>query len=127
MTESQNFQPLLASEFDSAKLARIIDASLKNESRLSLALSDATVGVSVDHLGDWTIAVGLCSRSNRFHRMTSLLEGLGFFEATESGGATYLLWTSLLSEAENVRTTTEQMLLHVLKVLGEPSSSSYIK
>jgi hypothetical protein len=127
MTQNQKTQPRLGPNFTNPEsLATIVDASLRQGSSLSLALSDATVGVSLDKLGDWTITVGLSSRSVRFHQMTSSLEGLGFFQAVESEGATYMLWTSLLSEVGDVRIAVEEIVLQALKVLQAPAVSSYI-
>ena len=121
--EHSRLDPGLA---DPRFLATMVNTSLKRGSSLSIALSDATVGVSLDKLGDWTITVGLSSRSNRFHQMTSSLERLGLFQATENEGATYMLWTSLLSETEDARIVSEQTLLQALKALQAPSVSPYI-
>jgi len=127
MTENQKPQSRLDLGLaDPRSLATMVDASLKRGSSLSIALSDATVGVSLDRLGDWTITVGLSSRSDRFHRLTSSLERLGFFQATENEGSIYMLWTSLLSEVSDVRTTAEQTLLRALTVLQAPTVSPYI-
>ncbi len=127
MTENQKPQSRLDLGLaDPRSLATMVDASLKRGSSLSIALSDATVGVSLDRLGDWTITVGLSSRSDRFHRLTSSLERLGFFQATENEGSIYMLWTSLLSEVGDVRTTAEQTLLRALTVLQAPTVSPYI-
>src|SRR3989442_10398510 len=111
---------------DPRSLATTVDSSLKRGSSMSIVLSNATVGVSLDRLGDWTITVGLSSRSDRFHQMTSSLERLGFFQATENEGSIYMLWTSLLSEVGDVRTTAEQTLLRALTVLQAPTVSPYI-
>ena len=127
MTENRKPQSRLDPGLaDPRFLATIVDASLKRGSSLSIALSDATVGVSLDKLGDWTITVGLSSRSDRFRQMTSSLERLGFFQATENEGSIYMLWTSLLSEVGDVRTIAEQTLLQALKVLQAPTVSLYI-
>jgi len=127
MTENRKPQSRLDPGLaDPRSLATIVDASLKRGSSLSIALSDATVGVSLDKLGDWTITVGLSLRSDRFRQMTSSLERLGFFQATENEGSIYMLWTSLLSEVGDVRTTAEQTLLQALKVLQETTVSLYI-
>ena len=127
MTENRKPQSRLDPGLaDPRFLATIVDASLKRGSSLSIALSDATVGVSLDKLGDWTITVGLSLRSDRFRQMTSSLERLGFFQATENEGSIYMLWTSLLSEVGDVRTTAEQTLLQALKVLQAPTVSLYI-
>jgi hypothetical protein len=111
---------------DERSLATMVDASLKRGSGLSVALSDATVGVSLDKLGDWTITIGLSSRSDRFHKSVSSLERLGFFQATENEGSMYMLWTSLLSEVGNARIVAEQTLLQALKALQAPTVSLYI-
>src|SRR6266568_9226503 len=72
MTENQKPQSRLDTGLaDPRSLATMVDASLKRGSSLSIALSDATVGVNLDNLGDWTITVGLSSRSDRFHQITS--------------------------------------------------------
>ena len=105
----------------------MVDASLKRGSSLSIALSDATVGVNLDNLGDWTITIGLSSRSDRFQQVTSSLESLGFFQAAENEGTNYMLWTSLLSEVGDVRINAEQTLLLALKVLQSPSIPAYIR
>jgi hypothetical protein len=104
----------------------MIDTSLKRGSNLSIALSDASVGVSLDRLGDWTIMVGLSSRLDRLRQKTSSLEKLGFFQATENEGATYMLWTSLLSEIGDARIVAEQTLLRALKVLQNLAVQQYI-
>src|SRR2546425_8609863 len=127
MTENQKPESRLDLGFaDQRSLATMVDASLKRGSGLSIALSDAALGVSLDKLGDWTITVGISSRSDRFRRLTSSLERLGFFQATENEGSIYMLWTSLLSEVGDVRTTAEQTLLRALTVLQAPTVSPYI-
>ncbi len=127
MTENQKPQ----SRFDlgltdQKSLATMVDASLKRGSSLSIALSDATVGVSLDKLGDWTITVGLSSKSDCFHQSLSSLERLGFFQATENEGSMYLLWTSLFSEDGDARTVAEQTLLQALKALQASTVLLYI-
>jgi len=104
----------------------MVDVSLRRGSGLSIALSDATVGVSLDKLGDWTITVGLSSRSDHFHQSISSLERLGFFQATENEGSMYMLWTSLFSEVGDARIVAEQILLQALKALQAPTVSMYI-
>src|SRR3989442_13892617 len=99
MTENQKPESRLDLDLaEQRSLAAMVDVSLRRGSGLSIALSDATVGVSLDKLGDWTITVGLSSRSDRFHRSISSLEKLGFFQAPENEGSMYMLWTSLLAE-----------------------------
>jgi len=127
MTENQ--KPGSRLDLDLAEqrsLAAMVDASLRRGSGLSIALSDATVGVSLDKLGDWTITVGLSSRSDRFRQSISSLERLGFFQATENEGSVYVLWTSLLSEVGDARIVAEQTLFQTLKALQAPTVSRYI-
>src|SRR5712664_3015967 len=128
MTENQKPQSRLdLCLADERSLATMVDASLKRGSGLSVALSDATVGVSLDKLGDWTITVGLSSRSDRFQQSVSSLGRLGFFQATENEGSMYMLWTSLLSEeVGDARIVAEQTLLQALKALQAPTVSLYI-
>jgi len=126
MTENQKPESRLDLDLaEQRSLAAMVDASLRRGSGLSIALSDATVGVSLDKLGDWTITVGLSSRSDRFRQSISSLERLGFFQATENEGSVYMLWTSLLSEVGDAR-IAEQILLQALKALQAPTVSRYI-
>jgi hypothetical protein len=128
MTENQKPESRLdLGLLDQSTLATMVDASLKRGSGLSIALSDATVGVSLDRLGDWTITIGLSARSDRFHQSISSLERLGFFQATENEGAIYMLWTSLLSEVGDTRIVVEQTLLQALKALQALTVSPYIR
>jgi hypothetical protein len=127
MTENQKPQSRLNLGLaDPRSVATMVDASLKRGSSLSIAFSDATIGVNLDKLGDWTITIGLSSRSERFHQVTSSLENLGFFQATENEGCIYMLWTSLLSEVGDVRNSAEQILLLALKALQAPTAHTYI-
>src|SRR5438093_58655 len=128
MTEDQKPESRLGLDrAERRPLATMVDASLRRGSGLSIALSDATVGVSLDKLDDWTITVGLSSRSDRFHQSISSLERLGFFQATENEGSVYMLWTSLLSEVGDARIVAEQTLLQALKALQAPTVSLYIR
>ena len=127
MTENQKPESRLDLDLaEQRSLAAMVDVSLRRGSGLSIALSDATVGVSLDKLGDWTITVGLSSRSDHFHQSISSLERLGFFQATENEGSVYMLWTSLLSEVGDARIVAEQTLLQTLKALQAPTVSMYI-
>ena len=127
MTENQKPESRLDLDLaEQRSLAAMVDASMRRRSGLSIVLSDATVGVSLDKLGDWTITVGLSSRSDRFRQSISSLERLGFFQATENEGSVYMLWTSLLSEVGDARIVAEQTLLQTLKALQAPTVSLYI-
>ena len=127
MTENQKPESRLDLDLaEQRSLAAMVDVSLRRGSGLSIALSDATVGISLDKLGDWTITVGLSSRSDRFGQSISSLERLGFFQATENEGSMYMLWTSLLSEVGDARIVAEQILLQALKALQAATVSLYI-
>ena|SRR2546425_3527718 len=127
MTESRESRSRLGLGLaDQRSLATMVDASLKRGSRLSIALFDATVGVSLDKLGDWTITVGLSSRSLQFYESVSSLERLGFFQATENEGTVYMLWTSVLSEFGDARIVAERTLLQAVEALQAPPVSLYI-
>ncbi|OLD79155.1 hypothetical protein AUF62_00285 [archaeon 13_1_20CM_52_20] len=127
MTENQKPESRLDLDLaEQRSLAAMVDVSLRRGSGLSIALSDATVCVSLDKLGDWTITVGLSSRSDRFGQSISSLERLGFFQATENEGSMYMLWTSLLSEVGDARIVAEQILLQALKALQAATVSLYI-
>lgn len=127
MTENQKPESRLDLDLaEQRSLAAMVDVSLRRGSGLSIALSDATVGVSLDKLGDWTITVGLSSRSDHFHQSISSLERLGFFQATENEGSMYMLWTSLFSEVGDARIVAEQILLQALKALQASTVSMYI-
>ncbi|TMI58489.1 hypothetical protein E6H18_02470 [Candidatus Bathyarchaeota archaeon] len=127
MTENQKPESRLDLDLaEQRSLAAMVDVSLRRGSGLSIALSDATVGVSLDKLGDWTITVGLSSRSDHFHQSISSLERLGFFQATENEGSMYMFWTSLFSEVGDARIVAEQILLQALKALQAPTVSMYI-
>lgn len=94
---------------------------------MSITLAQSTIGVSLDAQGDWTISIGLSHNPDRFLTISSGLEGLGFFQATENDGMTYFLWTSLLTGTPNVRTVTEQILDMALKILQATPVSQYIR
>jgi len=127
MTENQKPESRLDLDLaEQRSLAAMVDVSLRRGSGLSIALSDATVGVSLDKLGDWTITVGLSSRSDHFHQSISSLERLGFFQATENEGSMYMFWTSLFSEVGDARIVAEQILLQALKALQASTVSMYI-
>lgn len=111
---------------DSRALKSVIDSALERGSDSLIALADSAIGISLDARGDWTISIRLSVSSDRFHLMSTGLEELGFFQATESEGISYFLWTSLLAQAENVRATIEHVLSQALRVLQAVPVSSYI-
>lgn len=107
-------------------LKSVIDSALERGSDTSIAVADSAIGISLDARGDWTISIRLPLSSDRFHLMSTGLEELGFFQATESEGNSYFLWTSLLTQAENVRATIEHVLSQALRVLQVVPVSTYI-
>ena len=107
-------------------LRSVIDSALEHRSNVPITFPDSLVGVSVDTRGDWTITVGLSIKSDRFNFAASRLEKLGFFQATENEGSSYFLWTSLLTETENPKITTEQVLAQTVRILQGTPASHYI-
>ena len=93
---------------------------------MSMSLGDSTIGVNLDSRGDWTISIGLSLKSDRFHPISSGLEALGFFQATEDQGTSYFLWTSLLTLMENPRSATERVLSLALRIVQATPVSQYI-
>jgi hypothetical protein len=100
--------------------------SLKPGGSVSLTLSDTIVNIVLDKAGDWTITVGVSSRSDRLGAMKSLLGNLGFFQGTESDGMLYFLWTSALLQSRDSRSLAEDTLVHVLKSVESSWSPTYI-
>ena len=111
---------------DARTLQDVIDHALERRANMSITLADSTVGVSLDTRGDWTVSIGLSLKSDRFHSISSGLERLGFFHATENEGTRYFLWTSILTETDNARTATEQVLGQAVKILQTTPVSQYI-
>jgi hypothetical protein len=107
-------------------LKSVIDSALERKSSMSITLADSAISVSLDTRGDWTISIGLSLKSDRFHLISTRLEGIDFFQATENDGTSYFLWTSLLTQTENVRIATEQVLARAVKILQALPVSPYI-
>ena len=127
MSGTGKLQPAICARIaDVRTLKRVIDSKMERGSSLSIALSGATVGISLDTQGDWTISIGLSLKSDRFHQISSDLENLGFFHATDTEGMSYLLWTSLLTETENSRIAAEELLSQTMKILQAVPISTYI-
>src|SRR5690348_10107145 len=99
---------------DPASFAGLVDASLQPGGAISLTFTDGILNITLDHAGDWTIAVGLSMLSRRLEYLTKSLADLGFFHATEQGGMTYHLWTSALDGDRDDRDNAELTLLKVL-------------
>ena len=115
------------SRITSARTLRsVLDSALEHRSNVPIAFPNSLIGVSVDNRGDWTITVGLSIKSDRLDFAASGLEKIGFFRATENEGSCYFLWTSLLTETENPKTTTEQVLGQAVRILQETRASQYI-
>jgi len=86
-----------------------VDASLKRGSALSIALSDATVGVNLDKLGDWTITV-VSHQDQTVSSIDSISRRIGVFLATENEGALHAMDVSPLGNRD-ARIVAEQTLL----------------
>ena len=104
----------------------IIGTSLRPGNNLTLNLPKGVVTVSLDHLGDWTITIGLPAGTDKTNRLTNALTSLGFFQAAESEGIAYLLWTSAFEEPSDARELAELVLFKALRTIQETSVASYI-
>jgi hypothetical protein len=111
---------------DTRPSTRIIATDLRPGNNLTLNLPKGVVTVSLDHLGDWTITIGIPAGTDKTSRLTTALANLGFFQAAESEGVAYLLWTSALEEASNARELAEHVLFKALKTIQDTPVSSYI-
>jgi len=119
----QSNVPLLpGSEYVSS----LAEKSFKPGSNISFGLANSRVTVTLDHLGDWTIMIGLSARSDRIVSTMFSLERLGFFKATEAEGSIYLLWTSALIYQRNSRNVVEEVLFETLKALQRGQITQYI-
>ena len=119
----QGLGPLLA---DPQAISILVKNSLKQGSSLSFGSSEATVNVSLDRFGDWTIMVGLFSRSDNAASLVFSLEALGFFRATENNGTAYFLWTSALEEPVDARGLVEAKLFETLRAVQRTVRTQYI-
>ena len=127
MSGTEKLQPAISARIaDVRTLKRVIDSKMERGSSMSIALSGATVGISLDTRGDWTISIGLSLQSDRFRQISLDLENLGFFHATDTEGTSFLLWTSLLTETENSRIAAEELLSQTMKILQAVPISTYI-
>src|SRR5438445_4413302 len=93
----------------------IIGRGIRPGNNLTLNLPKGIVTVSLDHLGDWTITIGLPAGTDKTSRITTALTKLGFLHAAESEGVAYLLWTSAFEEHSDARELAEQVLFNALK------------
>lgn len=114
--------------FDSSHLSAegLVNESLKPGGSVYLTLNDAIVNVVLDRGGDWTITVGLSTRSDRLRSIIGSLERLGFFPGTENEGILYFLWTSALRQSPDNRLLAEDTLVRVLKSFEDRTGSTYI-
>ena len=115
--------PILA---DPQTISTLVENSLKKRSSLSFGSSEATVNVSLDRFGDWTIMVGLFPRSDNAASLVFSLEALGFFRATENNGIVYFLWTSALEEPVDARGLVEAKLFETLRAVQRTVRTQYI-
>jgi len=116
----------LGNSRDTRPSKSIIGAGLCPGNNLTLNLPKGVVTVSLDHLGDWTITIGLPAGADKTRRLTNSLTNLGFFHAAESEGVAYLLWTSAFEEHSDARELAEQVLFKALKTIQDPTVSTYI-
>jgi hypothetical protein len=115
--------------FDAGHLSveGLVNESLKPGGSVYLTLNDAVVNVVLDQRGDWTITVGISTKSDRLDRLANQLGILGFFPGTENEGILYYMWTSALREkTPDTRVLAEETLVRVLKTFEDRSGSSYI-
>ena len=103
-----------------------VSESLKPGGNISLTFSDVRVNVVLDKAGDWTITVGVSTRSERLGTMANILGNLGFFQGTESDGILYFLWTSALLQGQNNRSLAEDTLVRLVKSVDGAVAPSYI-
>ncbi len=111
---------------DPGSVSVLVDESLKPGSNLSFGFPDGRVSLTRDHLGDWTIMVGLSTRSDWVVSAMFSLESLGFFKATEAEGMAYFLWTSTLDDSGDARSLVEATLVETLKALQRSGITRYI-
>lgn len=111
---------------DPARITALVDSSIKPGASVFLAFNEGMLTVFLDRLGDWTISVGLTTRSSMLTIAGPLLEDLGFFKAVEVDGKAYFLWTSALRGLSDNREYAEEKLLEALKILQNPPRASYI-
>jgi hypothetical protein len=111
---------------DPAHITALVDSSIKPGASVFLAFNEGMLTVFLDRLGDWTISIGLTTRSSMSAVAGPLLEDLGFFKAVEEDGKVYFLWTSALRGLSDNREYAEEKLLEALKILQTAPRSSYI-
>lgn len=111
---------------DPAHITALVDSSLKPGASVFLVFNEGMLTVFLDRVGDWTISVGLTTRSSKVTIAGPLLEDLGFFKAVEMDGKVYFLWTSALRGLLDNRQCAEEKLLEALKILQSAPRSTYI-
>src|SRR6059036_2624956 len=102
----------------------IIGRGIRPGNNLTLNLPKGVVTVSLDHLGDWTITIGLPAGTDKTNRLTNALTSLCFFQAAESEGIAYLLWTSAFDESSDARELAELVLFKAIRTIQETSVAS---
>ncbi len=111
---------------DPAHITALVDSSIKPGASVFLVFNEGMLTVFLDRLGDWTISIGLMTRSSLSSIAAPQLEELGFFKACEEDGKVYFLWTSALRGLLDNRERAEEKLLEALKILQAPQKASYI-
>ncbi len=108
----------------SQTISLILGRPLRAGANVSFKLSEGTVNVIRDQSGDWTIMVGVSTRSERLSSIMFSLEGMGFFKGAENDGMLYFVWTSALEE--DGRVSVEATLTDALRLVEMPRGTSYI-
>ena len=111
---------------DPEAITRLVDRSVRPGTSVSFTVPEGRVNVARDGTGDWTIMVGLASRSEKTVQVSHSLERLGFFRAAENDGTVYFLWTSALHEGSQERQIVEELLFEILRTLQKDDSTHYI-
>ncbi len=111
---------------DPAHITALVDSSLKPGASVFLVFNEGMLTVFLDRVGDWTISIGLMTRSSLSGTAAPQLEELGFFKACEMDGKVYFLWTSALRGLMDNRELAGEKLLEALKILQAPQRASYI-
>ncbi len=104
----------------------ILDPILRPGGNVTLNLPKGTVAVNLDDAGDWTITVGVKAGTPKTDMLTDGLKRMGFFQAAESEGVSYLLWTSAFHETTDARALAEHVLFDTLKTVQDTPGTQYI-
>ncbi len=110
----------------SQAVSLLLDRPLRPGANVSFRLSEGTVNVIRDQSGDWTIMVGVSTKSERFSSIMFSLERMGFFRGAENDGMLYFVWTSALEEDGRGRESVEVTLTNALRAVEMTRGTTYI-